>query len=222
MKPLYTYRPFIHRDRTDIDAYLEESQFWTDLYDLFISIKDNGYKLKVPSIQMFNEVHYQCVRLMLDRHPEEDVWGNYLNPVKDSLGWRYASDLCFSLVYAVLSTVKNPPAQIPRFLNVLRERKLKTDEWYFPHCEAFLSYARGINYDIDLAPCPEKPGHLDNFSYDARWWKEVTNNFDQERIRQIVGLWQTQKEQLEIIDIIKRKFKQEESNPTYTEDDLPF
>ena len=54
MKPLYTYRPFIHRDRTDIDAYLEESQFWTDIYDLFISIKFNCYKLKVPSILMFN------------------------------------------------------------------------------------------------------------------------------------------------------------------------
>ena len=110
-------REFIYRNRPDIDAFLEESELWSNLYGLFLGIKDNAYYLKIPAVTMFNEVRYQCVRVMLDKHPEENIWMNYLNNAKDTLGWRYASDLCFSLVYAVLSLMENPPKQVPFFLN---------------------------------------------------------------------------------------------------------
>lgn len=222
MNPLYTYRPFIHRERTDIDAYLEESQLWVDLYGLFINIKDNSYYLKVPSVKMFNEVHYQCVRLMLDRHPEEDIWGNYLNPAKESLGWRYASDLCFSLVYAVLSLVKDPPPQIPRFLRLLKEKKMKTEECYFPYCENFVSNTRDRNYEISLKPCPEKPDRI-YYVYGSTFsWQEATCDFDQERIRAIVRLWETKEEQLEILNIIQKHWEQQQIPSFLLADDLPF
>ena len=224
MNPIYTYRPFIHRERTDIDAYLEESQLWTDIYEMFINIKDNGYNLKVPSIKMFNEVHYQCVRLMLDPHPEENIWANYLNPAKESLGWRYASDLCFSLVYVVLSFVKKPPPQIPRFLRLLKEKKMKTEEWYFPYCKNFVFNTRGRNYEVSLKPCPEKPDKIYYMYGDTFSWQEATCDFDQERIRDIVRLWKTKEEQLEVLQLIENNFTWEQQHPTsfLSVDELPF
>lgn len=36
----YNQRPFIYRSREDIDAFLEESQLWRDIYEVFLRVKD--------------------------------------------------------------------------------------------------------------------------------------------------------------------------------------
>lgn len=210
MNPIYTYRPFIHRERTDIDAYLQESQFWTDLYSLYLCIKEDLTYFNVSSVAVFNEVHYQCVRIMLDPHPEENIWDDYLNPAMEHLGNRKASDVCFSLVYACLSLVKDPPVQIPRFLSMVRKRKLQTVD-YFPYCLSFVETHKNEPYDIDLTPQPAKPQKLPE--YMEKFWKEVTDNFDQDAIRRIVGLWKTKEEQFDVMNIIKN---------AWNYDDLPF
>lgn len=239
-------RPFIYRERDDIDAFLNESQLWRDIYDVFLRVKDNTYRLKVPSVTMFNEVRYQCVRIMLDKHPEEDIWGIYLNDARDTLGWRYASDLCFSMVYAVLSLLKNPPVQIPIFCNLLFYKKLNTDIGYFPRFQQLVDSekAQGVCYDIDLRAMPEKPAIIRNAGeekqillngrlatqfipkYDYEWWDLQTNHFDQNTIREIVNLWDSKEERCEMIDIIEHAFDlQEQALLTSNDpcaDDLPF
>lgn len=240
----YNQRPFIYRSREDIDAFLEESQLWRDIYEVFLRVKDNAYYLKVPSVKMFNEVRYQCVRLMLDKHPEENVYGNYLNDARDTLGWRYASDLCFSMVYAVLSLLKNPPIQMPRFCAILRDNKLKTEQCYFPDFKQFVEEqkAKGAEYEIDLQPMPELPKAMRNAGYEGQtvmngvavnswfptygsdWWKGVTKDFDQETIREVVALWQDKDERLEVVQMIEQAFDLEEQESTQSADadDLPF
>ena len=52
MTQQYNKRPFIYRSREDIDAFLEESQLWRDIYEVFLRVKDNAYYLKVPSVKI--------------------------------------------------------------------------------------------------------------------------------------------------------------------------
>lgn len=210
MKPIYLYPELIHRDRNEIDDYLQEGQFWTDLYDLYLCIKENLSYFNVSSVALFNEVHYQCVRIMLDPHPEENIWDDYLNPAMEHLGSRKASDVCFSLVYACLSMVKDPPVQIPRFLSMVRKRKLQTVD-YFPYCLSFVETHKNEPYDIDLTPQPERPLRLPG--YVTKFWKEVTDDFDQNAIRRFVGQWKTPKERWDVLRIIKE---------AWDLDNLPF
>lgn len=221
MRHLQQYRPFIYRDRDEIDDFLEESELWRKLYMIFLDVKDNAYRLKVPAVNMFNEVRYQCVRVMLDKHPEENIWQNYLNPAYESLGWRYASDLCFAMVYAVLKHIEDAPHHIQLFLKLLN-RKMETEENYFPYIDSYFNRLKKV-YAIELAPQPEKPDVFRKqlLTYDTSWWAEATSGFDQSRIREIVNLWEEKEEKLAIIDIIKGRFvswKEEQSQ----KDDLPF
>jgi hypothetical protein len=216
-------REFIYRNRPDIDAFLEESELWSNLYGLFLEIKDNAYYLKIPAVTMFNEVRYQCVRVMLDKHPEENIWMNYLNDAKDTLGWRYASDLCFSLVFAVLSLMENPPKQVPFFLNTLLRRKLANETCYFPHVDFFVKHHQkvGNKYAIDFTPEAECPPKI---LKDFRWWQNVTNDFDETAIREILGLWENMKDKMYVLDTIENNYdvliQQEQLAEEF--DPLPF
>lgn len=217
---IHNVRPFIYRERESIESFLEESQLWKDIYEVFLKVKDNAYYLKVPSVKMFNEVRYQCVRLMLDKHPEESLFVNYLNNARDTLGWRYASDLCFSMVYAVMSLIKNPPEQATHFCTILSENRLKGEQWYFPHFRQFIEETKAVGgqYEIDLSPMPESPKVMRNTgyygtkttslgmfpesawiqTYDNGWWKRQTLDFDSDAIQEIIALWSDTQEKQEI------------------------
>lgn len=238
MERKYTQRPFIYRSREDIDAFLAESQLWIDLYQLFIRIKDNSFRFKLDETTFFNEVCYQCVRVLLEDHPEKDVYNNYLNDAKDNLGTRYASDLCFSMVYAVLSLMKNVPLKVNFFLEALLNKKLKTEMSYFPYIEQYVNEKKsnGTCYGIDLSPKPELPDVMKNTKtkketilnccphvfyenvYGPDWWKFITQDFDQDAIRDIVNIWSSKKDRIEILRQIEEAYNLYEDHKF----DIPF
>lgn len=241
MNRLYNYKPFTYQPRKDIDEFLNESDLWNELYETFLTVKDNTYRLKVSSVVMFNEVYYQCVRVAQDSHPEEDVWYNYLNDARDNLGWRYASDLCFSIAYAALSLMQNPPRQATRFCAILAGKIFANDAHYFPAFKELVDRLKseGKLYDVRFLPTPMKPGDI--FSeertsidyngnvtrsplYDDEWWKNVTDNFCVENIKEIVSLWSEPKDKLSILERIEEAYQTDEQkrNAPVPVDDLPY
>lgn len=205
MNPIYTYRPFIYRERTDIDAYLEESPVWKELYKKFVEVMTTKQKMKLSPLRWFNEVHYQCVRLLLDRYPEEYFLLSYVKPVSHDLG-PHTAGLCFSMVYAVLNTLSDPPEHIPGFLGLLKRKYNTADAKYSSFYEPFAPKTGGAS--PDLFPCPERPDHIKE---DAAWWRRATEDFRQSRIQKIVNLWPTLEEKLEVAQIIEEQFKQIEN-----------
>ena len=217
MNPLYTYRPFIHRERTDINEYLEESPVWKELHKIYMEAKGMGYKTKLSPLRLFNEVHYLCVRLMLDPCPEKDFTDYYLPHVISALG-SHATGLCFSMVYAVLNILNDPPEHIPGFLRLLRSRYYAGSTKYSSFYKKFAPKTGEV--PLDLTPCPERP---DSIKEDAMWWRRATGDFRQSRIREIVNFWPALEEKLEVALIIEEQFKQaekkdREKNHTISED----
>lgn len=200
MNPLYNYRPFIHRERTDIKEYLEESPVWEELYKMYIELIKTECQVKLSPLELFNEVHYLCVRLLLDNCPEEFFYNEY-QPRASSIMGRYTAGLCFSMVYAVLNTLSDPPEHIPGFLRLLWRR----NHARIAQCSSFFEKFAGA--PLDLTPCPERP---DCIGQDVAWWEEATEDFRRSRIREIVNLWPTLEEKLEAALIIGEQFKQAE------------
>lgn len=208
MRHLQQYRPFIYRDRDEIDDFLEESELWRELYEIYLDVKDSTCRLDVPAVKMFNEVRYQCVRFMLDPRPREKDWESYFTSAYESLGQRQASYFCFAMVYTVLKHIKNPRRIIPFCLNLLY-RKMETEAIFFPYIVTLFNQPKNSKvYTIKLDPQPEKPDVFRKqlLTYDTPWWAEVTSGFDQSYIREIVNLWKDKEEQLAIVDIIERHF----------------
>lgn len=233
-------RTFIYRDRKELDEFLKDNELNEALYDVFLEVKDSYYNLKISAERIFNEVYYQCTRLMLDPHPEARVW-DYLNDAKENTGWRYTSDLVFSMVYAVLSLQPRLPLSIKRFLRCLEGKNLNecyfpafckmTDSWGGIECGRIVGEAK--YYQSDFIPSPELPERL--FSYKPFIWSEVTDDYNQERIRMIVNLWSSEEDKLAVLSMIEDAFDFDEAftgkqtffslyddNSHIDEDSLPF
>ena len=207
-------RAFIYRDKAELDEFLNNNPLNEALYDVFLEVKDSYYLLKISAEAIFNEVYYQCTRLMLDPHPETRVW-DYLNDAKNNTGWRYTSDLVFSMVYAVLSLQKNSSLSTKRFIRCLRGHKL--NECYFPAFLNLVESEKENTYEYNLKPCPESPEKI--YKYGAFLWSKVTDDYEQERIRMIVNLWVDKEDKLSVLKMIEDSFDYDKS---IYNDDLPF
>lgn len=230
-------RTFIYRDRKELDEFLKDNPLNDALYDIFLDVKDSYYNLKIPAEVIFNEVYYQCTRLMLDPHPEARVW-DYLNDAKDNTGWRYTSDLVFSMVYAVLSVQPQAPYSVRRFLRCLEGKNL--NECYFPSFKNMADIWGGIEngrivgntktYQSDFTPSPESPERIN--VHKPFIWSEVTDDYNQERIRMIMDLWSDKEDKLAILKMIEDAFDFDEAfrgkqtyssiNESLEDTDLPF
>lgn len=223
-------RTFIYRDRKELDEFLKDNELNEALYDVFLEVKDNYYNLKISAETIFNEVYHQCTRLMLDPHPEARVW-DYLNDAKNNTGWRYTSDLVFSMVYAILSLQPRLTSSIKRFLRCLEGKNL--NECYFPAFKRMVDSWGGIecgrivrgakDFQSDFTSSPEPPERL--FVHGTFSWSVVTKDYDQERIRMIVNLWSSQEDRLTVLNLIEDAFVYDEAftgNADKIEFDLPF
>lgn len=114
-----TVRPFIFRERADLDEFLEEDPMWGDLYDLYLSLRRDAVYAVPPTdaTATLKEACAFCTRVLLDKHPEEDVQKNYINSLNDIENVN--KDICLSLAYAVLKLVHNPPVGVKRFVREL-------------------------------------------------------------------------------------------------------
>ena len=221
-------RTFIYRDKKELDEFLQAHYLNEKLYDIFLGVKDSYYNLKISADKIFNEVYYQCTRLMLDPHPESRVW-EYLNEAKENTGWRYTSDLVFSMVYAILLLQPSVSRPVERFLRILKGKGL--NDCYF---DAFSNFAESEfnrikamdsipHVPYDFKPCPEPPERI-NY-YGTFLWSEVTNDYDEDRIKFIVNLWKDKNDKLAILDKIEsayhydRDFNNSHINDT---NDWPF
>lgn len=214
---IYSIRPFVYRDRGDMNLFLLESPLWKDIYEVYLRVKHNACNLNIPAVNVFNEVRYLCVRVMIDKYSAKSRLQDYLDDAYTMLRHRYATDLCCSMVYAVLSLRKDSPDYVKEFCEVLRDEKLKHESNFFPSFDGFVKRNRmqGVSHNLNLTAEGENPkifleqsvlGKSCKLRVDYDWWKKVTYDFDQQRIRTIVSMWTRRKEMLMIVDTIEDSF----------------
>ncbi len=209
-------RELMFTDRTDIDDYLNESILNKELYDLYIQIKDVEYYWKHTSIETFNEVYYQCTRIFNDPHPEENIYTNYLDNAKNTLGTRYASNLVFAIVNAIFCVMKQRPANVDYFQNVYDD-SIRSDNKYY---NEFLSLASRfidkhgyVDLKFPFNPCCNNIG-----IHQRKDWVKITNDFDQKTIIKIIDRFSKALDKKFVLSFIENAFESENDN----EEILPF
>lgn len=208
-------RPFVYTDRRTLDDFLRNSELNKELYKVYLRVKDRPYYFKFDAEKAFNEAYYIATLAMNDSHPELRV-RDWLWIAKDDMGWRYAANLVMSMVYAILFLKDDRPEQIEYVLELMKGQDYGED--YFEDFET-LARLNEKRYEIDLALHPVPVEELKQTLWN---WSEITNDYDQETIRELVYLFPTKEERLKLIDEIERwRFL---PTPTTTDDieDLPF
>lgn len=203
-------RELIFRERKDIDEFLSEPGLNSSLYELLLSVRepnDVRYALKVTPLQIFNEAYGQALRVLLDRHPEEDYYNNYFLNAKKYFTRSYEADLVFCVVYVLLKFCNMGTPNIDRFLTVF-ENRMKDKPMYFPEFQKFcnsISKKRGFNKTVDRFYL-----HTDTITpkdYANINWSAATFQYNEEWIKYYVDFGVDTEQQVAMIDCIRSNFE---------------
>lgn len=95
------HRKLLYCGYSEVTDYLRNSPMHRFLYKQLLVLRP---KLKIDTsiLTIFNELHYQCLKVQYDRNPGLDVKKRYIEEEIEWLGSINAADLVFSLVLAML------------------------------------------------------------------------------------------------------------------------
>jgi hypothetical protein len=206
-------REKIYCDRKELDDFLlllPSATLNKSIYETLLTIRepdpvhDRPHRLNVPALQIFNEAYYQCTKLHIDKHPEEDIYNNYFIDARENLGSTIAAEVVFSIIFVLLSSMKNRTVKTENFAQIIRER-LSPKSAYFglfvPIAEHFQS--EGVSFSLSFIPTPvdvRSPGKLS--------WASITHNFNPQLVAEAVQLANNEEGQHAILDAIETQFRQ--------------
>lgn len=220
-------RQLTYRDRTELSEHLQDNLLNKELYKAYLRCRDQEYKWKTSAVDTFNEVYYQCIRVMMDKNPEENVYSNYLNDAKANIGTRYGSDFVFCMVWAIFQLQAKRSESVEFFLTELEPHIMKSQ--YFEPMSSFVLDMRHRGQDNfytdfrpdPVAPCniciPKKVSFIEsifgNEDYKGQSiWSTVTKDYRKDTIIDIVKRYRTKDEQDEIRKIIEEAYKEDGNN----------
>ncbi len=76
-----------------------------ELYGLFLKVKNSPRHIAINAESLFNEVYYLCAKLPKEKDPSGNL-SVYAKEIETDLGWHYAAELVFPMLYAILKSKK--------------------------------------------------------------------------------------------------------------------
>ena len=219
-------KELIFRARQDIDQFLSEPGLNSALYDALLSVREPAqfrYALKVTPLELFNEAYGQALRVLLDKHPEEDYYHNYQLNAKKYFQRTYEAELVFCLVYVLLFFSNETSPNVKRFIEEIR-RRMERDQAYFP---TFSKFVEDICSDPTYDPGKDRFYlHTDAISKEELFsirWELATNNYDETTIWQYLRVAPDLEYQLAIMKHIRESFELDNAFSNYAlEDKTPL
>lgn len=178
-------RKIIYRERNDLESFFRENQLWEDLYDDFfldsLNSLQGAYTFYEPDALTFlNDVHFGCIKVLIDPHPENLYRKKFLNPCFSSfLDDTEDSILVTSMMYAILSLSQQRDLKnVKRFLKTTD--KILSHSDIFQKAQTFVKNNKA-DYFFRLDTTPISPDTLD---YDhgpnlPQLWLDLIKSFVQ-------------------------------------------
>ena len=143
----------VYRPRTDLHELLTENELWEDLYnDLYLKLKARTDSWKFDALTMLNEVYLQCVRAVMDRHPEDCFREKFMkHPLRQDspLKRMFERDLCLSLSYVVLSLCTARDEAHVRTFRLCLEGEMKRERHFFSEAVLWVAtITKDYNFEI--------------------------------------------------------------------------
>lgn len=194
----------IYRTRKTLNDFYNESILWEHLVKLYTDLhciwsKGRCINLSEEHIlKILNETKSICVRMMLDKYPEENTWMTYFNFLD------YYREQIALLVYAIFSLTKSPAPKIIRAQQCLlhsfeNEERISKE---FKATNDFVEEIRrkGLSFTLDFSPQPELPEDI----YD---WSKHTHCFEEDKIRICLESWENVPERLQALQLMEMSYK---------------
>lgn len=223
----------------EVTDYLKNSPLNRYLYKQFLNLLP-AHNIEVPMVSLFNEIYFQCVHVNYDGSPGVDIGQRYLSESEAWLESQSATQVVFASVWAILNNKRKmtfneecflsqltPYIKNGAFFDYAAELK-KAIQWVgmevpdpfptmtcpidgIPKFEVYVerrSLTNLINASI------EKRLSLSSNFFELQEhtaaWQEATCNYSHAVIENLVRLYSTPSDQLELIERIQRTLPREE------------
>lgn len=203
-------RELIYRERNSLDTLLQENDLWEDLYEnLYLDLVDKlredygGY----PAIERFNDVYFLCLRVLIDRHPEDCFKQKYLQTGFSTYNeFTEDSEFELALAYAVLYLSNHARQKnVKRFLERV-EKYFGNGHYIFSHVSKFLESADIYAFYIDITPKNPDELELNHLFNTNSFWRGLFTNsvfwevdgYSEKNIRWVLSLYDKQEDKCKI------------------------
>lgn len=112
-------RDVLWGDRKTMGEFLKEP-LNQKLYEVYLGVKRNAPSQDFQTLRLFNEVYYICSCIVYENHPDADL-NEYIQEIKNDLGWDYPSSLALNMVYAVLALRKDNSEEVKSTIQKIRK-----------------------------------------------------------------------------------------------------
>ncbi len=203
MKPKLP-RVLLWTDKNRLDEFFVEP-INRELYDFFLEIRSMSTRIGPMrgTLKMFNEIYYQMTRVEYENKLDVDI-DRYVQDIKANMGMLNSDILVIKMIIAFLCLRNNNKDATNNFLKAAMNTHFNLfDEW----SKKCLSKNRSYNHKfiVDLTPCPRDIKDLDG---ELLRWDEITNNFDPSSIKEVLKLWPSKDERIDVLRLIENSYMQ--------------
>lgn len=183
-----------------MEEFYDSNPINRDLYQVYQELITYKDMESIPVKSIFNEVYYQCTRIVYENNPEPDFDAIEMD-IKANVGTRIVLRLVYRMMYALLTARTGNSREVEKVRNRLEiYSDIMTRNSNF---RAFIreyspSYHKRV---ISLLPNPAEPETL---KYQPIDWAEATCDFDGEATRMVVDLWADTEDKKSVLSLMSR------------------
>lgn len=209
----------IFKPSNNLEDYLD-TELNNLIYDAIIDFEAENCSISIDALDIFNAAYLLCTRVMMDSRPENNFQNKYMIDDKYMKGNLDYLSVWTSYIYLSIIHKKYGFRNVNRFIRFFERTKFYNDSYnYYSSLLTVIDEFTGtkeFEKDVYLfPPLKELPEPKLITGID---WKEATNDFNQDEIRDIINLWENPDYKQQMLDIIRDEFN-------YTEEhkyDIPF
>lgn len=197
------YRKLYYCGYTDIEAYLHDNPVNRYIYKQLIELRQNG-TVKTPTLTLFNEVYYQCVKVQTDRLPGEEVQRRYLRDTEDWLGSCNSALLVMSIVWALMKRKFKPSFSDECFVEQMTP-VVKNGDYSILAAKLvqfMTSESIYTPYEFKTMPSPVNTLPIGNSYEGDEMWRTVTEQFTPSVVEGLLTLYTNRSEQGDLLNCI--------------------
>ena len=179
-------RVFLWSELVSIDEFFQLDPINEDIYEVFLTLREDPFNIQADALKVFNEVYYQVTRMCYEYPMPADL-DKYIADIKANLGWNYSAELVMSMAYQIISFFEKKERPVNKFFTKAIYEKYVSCKYWEPFEQLFFSLKkknRPIIYPFPPQPVPI--AELADFYFD---WAEITHNYDLSCIEHVINLW---------------------------------
>ena len=178
-------REMLWTDLKTMDQFFELDPVNKAFCEVLMTLHEKPFDVKSDEVRVFNELYYQMTRMMYERPAPRDL-ANYQTDIMRNMGWNYSVELIMSMLYFMNSLIEKRELRLNRFFAITIEEQYAKCLYWKPFKDCYNGIRRTERLAYDFPPRPVSPSVLAD-KYVP--WKEITNDYDADAIKEILSLW---------------------------------